>query len=355
MKLKYWLLLFVFSIVAFNIITSYPQWIETNYTTGFYYYLCKIFNTVTSLLPFSLGDVLYLVVGVFLIYKLYKAIKENKGWKKISMACGSLALKFITVFYILFNLGWGLNNYRPSLESQLEIETGYDEDQLITLTNKLIKKANLLQLAITKDTLVGVYLKQDINTILKDSKKGVEQVSFLHNIDHTKTLAIKESLFSLPLTYMGFSGYINPFTLEAQVNSKVPTLTLIVTASHELSHQLGFAKESDANFIGFMASYNQQDLAYQYAAIIYALRYCISNINDIESSEVQDLLKTIRPGVKQNLNENIVFWSEYKNFTDTFFKVFYNSFLKLNNQKEGLQSYNKFVDLLINYDLKNPI
>ncbi|EHO12599.1 DUF3810 domain-containing protein [Myroides odoratimimus] len=355
MKLRYWLILFVCSILTFNIITRFPDAIEAFYTNGFYFYLCNVFNTITSLFPFSVGDILYTIIGLSLIYKFYQIFKKYKGWKKITMACAALTFKCVVIFYILFNISWGLNNFRPTLESQLEIGRGYDQEKLINLTTRLIQRANLLQLAITNDSTIAVKLKQDINTILVDAKKGIEQITFLHQIDNTQSLTIKESLFSLPLTYMGFSGYINPFTLEAQVNNKIPTLTMIITASHEMSHQLGFAKESDANFIGFMAAYNQKDTAYQYAAIIYALRYCVSNINDKESVEVKALFETIHPGVKDNLNENIIFWSEYKNITDSFFKVFYNGFLKLNNQKEGLQSYNKFVDLLINYDLKNPI
>lgn len=355
MKLRYWGILFIVSILSFNVITRYPEMIETIYTTGFYYYLCKVFNSITGLFPFSIGDVLYLIVGIILIYKVYQCFKQNKGWKRITMATSTLVFKCIVVFYIAFNIGWGLNNFRPSLENQLEIKRGYSQEQLINFTEKLIQKANLLQLVITKDSMSGVHLKQDIPTILQDAKIGIEKVSFLHDNNNTGVLTIKQSLFSLPLTYMGFSGYINPFTLEAQVNDKIPTLTMIVTASHELSHQLGFAKESDANFIGFMAAYNQEDIAYQYAAIIYALRYCVSNIEDKESEDIQSLFNTIHPGVKDNLNENIIFWSEYKNITDSFFKVFYNNFLKLNNQKEGLQSYNKFVDLLINYDLKKSI
>ena len=151
---------------------------------------------------------------------------------------------------------------------------------------------------------------------------------------------------------MGFSGYINPFTLEGQVNAKIPTLTMIVTASHELSHQIGYAKESEANFIGFLATYHQEDKKYQYAAIIYALRYCLSTINKKESDNTHDFLETIHPGVRKNLIENIAFWEDYENITDSFFKLFYSNFLKLNNQKEGIESYNKFVDLLINYNLK---
>ena len=55
---------------------------------------------------------------------------------------------------------------------------------------------------------------------------------------------------------MGFSGYINPFTLEAQINMKIPKLNYITTASHEMAHQLGISNESEANFVAFISSIN---------------------------------------------------------------------------------------------------
>ena len=50
---------------------------------------------------------------------------------------------------------------------------------------------------------------------------------------------------------MGYAGYLNPFTLEAQINTKIPKLNYIFTAAHEMAHQLGVASESEANFIAF--------------------------------------------------------------------------------------------------------
>ncbi|MEG0917487.1 MAG: DUF3810 family protein, partial [Myroides sp.] len=48
------------------------------------------------------------------------------------------------------------------------------------------------------------------------------------------------------------------------------------------------------------------------------------------------------------------FWLRKRNVSSYFFKNLYGRFLKINNQKDGIQSYNKFVDLLINYNKKYP-
>ncbi len=65
--------------------------------------------------------------------------------------------------------------------------------------------------------------------------------------------SVKASLFSYPGLYIGFAGYYNPFTGEAQVNMLDPDFRLPYTTCHEMGHQLGYAKENEANFIGFLA------------------------------------------------------------------------------------------------------
>jgi len=58
--------------------------------------------------------------------------------------------------------------------------------------------------------------------------------------------SLKKSMLSLPLTYMGFSGYLNPLTNEAQVDYLIPKFKLPTTAAHEIAHQLGYAAENEA-------------------------------------------------------------------------------------------------------------
>ena len=70
---------------------------------------------------------------------------------------------------------------------------------------------------------------------------------------------------------MGIKGYYNPFTNEANVNSRIPEILIPVTVYHELAHKKGFASESDANFIGFLNAYNNYDIDIQYSANFFAL------------------------------------------------------------------------------------
>ena len=52
----------------------------------------------------------------------------------------------------------------------------------------------------------------------------------------------------------------------------------------------------------------------------------------------------------KNFDENEQFWEKYHTPIDTAFEIFYDNFLKANQQQDGLESYSKFVGLMIGYE-----
>jgi hypothetical protein len=64
---------------------------------------------------------------------------------------------------------------------------------------------------------------------------------------------------------------------------------------------------------------------------------------------LDELLKTVHPGILKNYQESEDFWRQYDTFIDKGFHVFYDNFLKMNQQKDGMESYSKFVNLMVNY------
>lgn len=57
----------------------------------------------------------------------------------------------------------------------------------------------------------------------------------------------------------------------------------------------------------------------------------------------------INPGILANYEESDLFWKQYDSFIDKAFHTFYDQFLKMNQQEDGIESYSKFVDLMVNY------
>jgi hypothetical protein len=245
---------------------------------------------------------------------------------------------------------WGLNYYRIPLHEKIGIEKEYSKQQLQNLTLKLIAKTNQLQLKIEKEQYKKVIFNYSEQQMYGMAPNGYYNLPKPLSQIQYQNKSIKSSVFSLPLSYMGFGGYLNPFTNEAQVNYLKPKYTSPLTTCHEMAHQTGIGSESECNFIGFVTAAKNEDLYFQYSAYSFALRYALYNLDMIKEGSSKPYLKKINKGVLKNFEENKIFWKQYQTPINTFFEYFYDNFLKANQQKDGMEGYSKFVGLAIGYE-----
>jgi len=327
-------------------LADYPEFVETYYSNGLYVYVSKMFRFCLGWLPFSFGDLVYAVGLIYIIrwfFKNWKRLKtDTKQWFVDVFSA-------VSVLYFAFHLFWGFNYYRLPLHKSLNLNAEYSTEQLVKVTEQLILKANALHLEIAKnDTLkVDVPLsKHDILKLAPDGYLGLKQV--FPDLEYSPQ-SVKKSLFSYPLTYMGFSGYLNPLTNEAHVDALIPKFKFATTTTHEIAHQLGFAAENEANFIGCLAAINHDNIYFKYCGYTFGLRYCLNEIYRRDEAQYQALSKTINMGILKNYQEVRLFWEAHQNPTEPIFKSFYSGFLKANKQSKGMESYSYVVALLVNY------
>ncbi|MGE4346275.1 MAG: DUF3810 domain-containing protein [Flavobacteriaceae bacterium] len=343
---RYRLIIFlILQIITVCILSLFPEFIEKFYSNGFYKILSEFSRKLFANIGFSIGDVLYGLVIAFLIFRI---IKNRKQLNFKFFVIGTL--NAVSVFYFLFNLLWGLNYYRIPLSEKMNLSYEYSCKQLFDYTAKLIEKSNALHLEITQNDSVKVVNPYSNKQIFQKSENGYNNLALNYPEFTYKNPCVKNSLLSLPLSYMGFGGYLNPFTGEAQANALLPKYTFPTTTLHEIAHQIGYASESEANFIGYLASISSDDIYFRYSGYIYALRYCLRNIEKTNPEKVEELLSEINYGILLNFEESKQFWESHQTPIEKFFKVFYDNFLKINSQKEGMETYSRFVGLLISYE-----
>jgi len=246
---------------------------------------------------------------------------------------------------------WGFNYYRTPLHESLHVKNTYTKEELIVVTHQLINQLNTIHVAYTGNKNDLVTVPQNSQLIYQQAADGYKNLSLNHIPFKYVASSIKPSLFSVGLSYMGFSGYINPFTNEAQVNHLIPKTSAFVTASHEIAHQIGIGPEAEANFIGYVAARNNKNLYFDYAAVSFALRYCLSSYPFLNETEYKNCLETINPGIRKDWQANQDFWQSHQTFIDVIFKFIYDKFLKVNQQQHGIEGYSRFLDLLIQFEL----
>ena len=305
------LTIFLFFQIGFVKIASlYPELVERYYTGGIYPFISKSLRYVFGWIPFSIGDLFYAVTIVFLLRIVFKFVFKKRHRKSSFFQLTAI----LSVLYGLFYLLWGLNYSRVPVIKKLSLKNeNYDIVKLESLTDQIVLKLDSLHAQLSEHDSLSVKVPYSKAEILKRSTYGYKKLSQRFSDFKYQNHSVKKSIFSLPLTYMGFSGYLNPFTGEAQVDHLIPDLNLLFTSSHEIAHQLGIASESEANFVGFLASIHHDDPYFQYAGFLLAFRYALFDLYRFDPEKYAHYLDQPKPGILKNMKESDDFWKEYQN------------------------------------------
>lgn len=262
----------------------------------------------------------------------------------------------VSIVYFCFYFFWALNYSRPPILESLKLSsTEYDHHKLKQLSDKLLNHLVLIHGQLTPHDTIAVVVPYSTEDIFRMTSDGYKNLSKKFSQFSYQPSSIKKSIYSLPLTYMGFAGYLNPLTGEAQVDWLIPKSSMPMTASHEVAHQLGVASESEANFIGFLAATFHDDPFFRYSAYMSAFRYALYDLYNYDKQLYEEYISRLPIGIKKNIAENQDFWKKYENPLEPLFKSFYDGYLKANQQEAGILSYNQMVGFLIAYDLKYPL
>ncbi|VXB99902.1 DUF3810 domain-containing protein [Maribacter litoralis] len=326
--------------------------VEKYYSMGIYPIISNFFRLLFGWIPFSVGDLLYFSLSVLAL--LYIVRKRKHIWRNKLKFLENVGM-VLAVTYFTFHIMWGMNYYREPLAHKLQLTPNKEYKDLLKFTERLIKKTNESQLQITKDSSLAVKIPYSQKEIFNKTIDGYKHLKTIHPFLAYNTPSLKKSLFSTGLTYMGYAGYLNPFTNEAQVNDLLPNFRFPFVAGHEVGHQIGYSAENETNFIGYLVTSNNKDPYFKYAAYAYALGYCLNDVRRTNKDDFERIMLNLNHGVKMNFQEMAIFWNSYENPMEPVFKSIFDTFLKANNQTEGIRSYNAVVLFLVAYHKNHPL
>jgi hypothetical protein len=337
------LALFIFLL---NVLTNYPAVIEKYYSQGFYVAVCYVLHPVLNIFPFSVGDVLYIALILYLIYFVGRLVYLLfKGrFKVIGKALLGLVIG-VQAAYIIFYLFWGMNYFRPSAAERLNLrDTAYVTAELQAVTCAIIDSANATRARLKHEDTLQTNTQIYNNALLAIKKLSADSANF-----RTYYPGIKSSMLTPVINYLATSGYYNPFTSEAQINYRMPVFARPVVACHELSHQTGFAAEDEANFAGFLAGINSRDRLLRYSAYQLALGECMQAVRRRDTLVSNQLKTHVSSKVRGDFIAERMYWLSFRGKAGMISGMFYNDFLKANNQPMGMDTYNQMVLLLVNW------
>ncbi len=342
------LLILVLCAFFIKVFSLFPYAVEQYYSNGLYPYIAGLQRVLLGWIPFSVGDLFYGAAGIWLIAQLVKVIKRIKSRETSIPYLKKVAVNSISgvlLVYVIFNSLWGLNYNRVGIRQQLQLKDNeYTNAELTTVTQLLAEKMNALQSA-SERSRPALAVKKQLFRQAVQSYANIKQAPFLQY----SFPSVKPSLYSYLGNYLGFTGYYNPFSGEAQVNTAVPLFISPFTTCHEIGHQLGYAKESEANFAGYLSAAASEDSSFLYSVYfdmyLYASRYLYVS----DSAALRKIREQFSPGVVNDRKELSRFFQSYSNPAGELIDRLYSNYLRANEQPSGKLSYNEVIAMLIAY------
>nr|WP_051541162.1 DUF3810 family protein [Caldalkalibacillus mannanilyticus] len=151
------------------------------------------------------------------------------------------------------------------------------------------------------------------------------------------------------MSYQGIGGIYFPFTGEANVNILRPEYMLPFTATHEMAHQRGFAREDEANFVGYLAATMHPDYDFQYSGVMVILQTFMYIFEEHDQETYQELKKKCSPGVARDMGAWEEYLRQYQGWASQTTDRMNHIYLQMNAQSDGIQSYGRVADLLYAY------
>jgi hypothetical protein len=345
-------LLFLLSIaILVKLFSLNEVWVEHYYSNGIYGTLSKTLRAILGWIPFSVGDIVYIAAGIWLVLKVWKALqllKRRKAKEYLGWLLFRKYLKLVLLIYIVFSLFWGVNYYRQGISSQIGITVHpYSVTDLFSLTTVLQQRLNGYA---GKIDSVG-RLRYNNNGVLFDSSiAAYRMVEEMYPFLYYATPSQKTSLFTPVGKYFGFTGYYNPFSGEAQLKTSIPVFLKPFVTTHEIAHQLGYAKENEASFVAYLTCKSSGNADFLYSAYFEVYRDALFDcIKTGDTVFVNNLRKNLSPRVKHDIYDLRHYLTRNKNFIEPLMSGAYDKYLRLNNQPNGKATYNEVIAYLIAY------
>jgi hypothetical protein len=117
--------------------------------------------------------------------------------------------------------------------------------------------------------------------------------------------------------------------------------------THELAHQCGFMHEDEASFISYLACKQQDDPMILYSGLFIAFDHSISVLKKVNSYKASEIMSSLSRTVQHDILQHEQYGGKYEGIISNISIIVNDVYLKTNNQTDGVNSYDKMVNLLL--------
>ena len=339
--------------IVFQTLASFMPWlIERFYSRTIYPRVLGALSLPSRGFSFSVGELLtYLILlmacanAVLFCVGLVRRRGGSRSWVVAWLRCGAwIAAGLLWLFLFTF----GLNYQRPLLFELLGYEQRKAEPlELEGLGRMLVERVNQAYVeAHAGDRPAPGSV--EIVKLLNESYESAREFGLLPRGEFSPPKPVYSSEV---LTRLGISGIYLPFTAEPNYNADIPDFQMPFSIAHEMAHQRGVARESEANFVAYVVCVNSRDPFVRYSGYRNGLGV-LSELYRVNPEKAKELAKQLGTGYRDDSRRAALFWAKASGAAGALSQRVNDLYLRANRVKAGVADYSNSTTLIIAYHLR---
>lgn len=343
----------VIAALMYFILPCFPQFTEYTVTRGLFRCVAFPIEWLVSILPFSLTETVVVMcipaLIILLTIWIVRLVRSANRRRTAERGCRFVAWCLSLAFFIFMVMD-GANFSRIPTGELLGLPDGtYTAEELYILTSDLAQKASEAREKLPEDEdgcAVLTVSRSELLLLADDCYKNLqEEYPFLK----TAVWRVKPVLLSHWWSYTGTTGVYCPWLGEASINIDVPDFELGHTATHEIAHTMGFAKENECNFLAWLACSVSEQPDYVYSGYQQAYVYCSNALYKADKELWRKAYTYCSEGMIRDMQKSNTYWKGFEGEVRETSQKLNDSFIKANGVESGVLNYNQMVELMLRY------
>jgi hypothetical protein len=319
-----------------------PRIIERWYSAGIYPSVQRVITPITNLVPFAVFDLIFIAVVVGILALLIAGVRlarRQRRWYPLLDRCWIVVVS-VAIGYLVFLAVWGMNYRRVPMTERLEMSSTVPaRDDLYRLGMTSVERMNQLH---ARAHAQGWAVEEWRDERLLSAFHAAQQL--LDDGPPVIPGRLKRTILGSYFRWTGVDGMVDPFALEVLVNPDLLPWERPFVAAHEWAHLAGFADESEASFVAWLACVRGTEAA-QYSGWLYV--YWQVN-GDLGRSDRESLARALGEAPRRDVAAIVerLRRGQLPLLRSASWAV-YDQYLRANRVEEGIRSYGEVVTLIL--------
>ncbi|MCL2060665.1 MAG: DUF3810 domain-containing protein [Oscillospiraceae bacterium] len=334
-----------------------PEWTEEVYSRGLYPKVISVWSGITSLFGFSLAEFLVYAAVLLVLSRIVRGVAwfihertaSGRVYYLIDLILSGAV--FATAICFVVILLWGLNYNRLPFAETSGLDTSPVPVNVLEQSCMLLAEQTNEQRGHVREDADGAMALSvpQKNTFARANEGYRVAAGEFETLGDFEPGRPKPVLASKFMSYAGLVGIYFPVTAEPNINTDVTDAEIPYAICHELAHQLGYAREDEANFIAWVTcSYSPYE-DYRYSGSLMALLHMLNTLQSRDAAAWGRVRAMCSPDVNRDLNAMGQYWQQFEGPVSEISETINDTYLRANRQSDGVQSYGRMVDLVIAY------